>query len=308
MKKKLRPLPENGTIGIMAPSSPVNPQKMKRGVVYLENRGYHVITKPSCEARDNYLAGSAEDRARELMELVRDPSVDAIFFARGGFGSCAMLPHLDFDDIAEAGKIMVGYSDITALQWAIFAKTGMPSLSTGMPATDFSSDPVHPVFEQTFWNFFKTGKIDYNLDVPSNRNTGTVKGIALPGTLSVACKLAGSHFFPNLQNSIPVLEDVGEPRHKIEGYLWQAKLAGWFTFAKALIIGSFTPPEEETFDDIPSINKILDRLLMDTDLPVVKEVPYGHDDYKIPFPLGVEISVSFGDKTHIRSTETIFNF
>lgn len=257
---------------------------------------------------DNYLAGSAEDRATELMDLVRDPSVDAIFFARGGFGSSAMLPHLDFDAIADAGKIMVGYSDITALQWAIYAKTGLPSLSTGMPATDFSSDPVNPVFEQTFWKFFETGKIDYNLDVPSNRKSGTVKGISLPGTLSVACKLAGSQYFPNLRNSIPVLEDVGEPRHKIEGYLWQAKLADWFTLANAIIFGSFTPPEEETFDDIPSMNKILNRLLKDSDLPVVKEVPYGHDDHKIPFPLGVEISIAFGDITHISSTETIFDF
>ncbi len=304
---KLRPLPEGGTIGIMAPSSPIEPKRLENGVAYFEKRGYRVIVKPSCHARDNYLAGSAEDRASELMQLVTDPDVDLIFFARGGFGSSAMLPLLDFEAIKSARKLMIGYSDITALEWGIYARTGIPSLSTGMPATDFYMDPIHPDFEKTFWSFMQTGKIDYDLPVPANRAAGEVRGIALPGTLSVAAKLSGSPYFPDLDNPIPILEDVGEPRHKTEGYLWQAKLAGWFQAANAVIFGSFSPPEEETFDDVPSMEKVLDRLLKDTDLPVVRDVPYGHIDHKVPFPLGVELTLSFGNTVKITSTQSIFD-
>ena len=304
---KLRPLPEGGTIGIMAPSSPIEPKRLEYGVAYFEKRGYRVIVKPSCHARDNYLAGSAEDRASELMQLVTDPQVDLIFFARGGFGSSAMLPLLDFEAIASAKKLMIGYSDITALEWGIYARTGIPSLSTGMPATDFYMDPVHPDFEKSFWDFMQTGKIDYDLPVYSNRSTGEIRGIAMPGTLSVAAKLSGSPYFPDLQGSIPILEDVGEPRHKTEGYLWQARLSGWFDAANAVIFGSFSPPEEETFDDVPSMEKVLDRVLKDTGLPVVRDVPYGHIDHKIPFPLGVELSLSFGDTVKITSTQSIFD-
>ncbi len=304
---KLRPLPANGTIGIMAPSSPIEPNRLEKGIAYFENRGYRVIVKPSCHARDNYLAGSAEDRAGELMELVNDSGVDLIFFARGGFGSSAMLPLLDFEAIKSARKLMIGYSDITALEWGIYARTGLPSLSTGMPATDFYQDPVHPVFEKAFWDFMQTGRINYDLPAPANRTKGESRGVALPGTLSVAAKLAGSPYFPDLQGTIPILEDVGEPIHKTEGYLWQAKLAGWFQTANAAIFGSFSPPEEETFDDVPSMEKVLIRLMKDTDLPVVKDVPYGHIDHKIPFPLGVEISISFGKTVKITSTDTIFD-
>jgi len=304
---KLRPLPEGGTIGIMAPSSPIEPKRLEYGVAYFEKRGYRVIVKPSCHARDNYLAGSAEDRASELMQLVTDPQVDLIFFARGGFGSSAMLPLLDFEAIASAKKLMIGYSDITALEWGIYAQTGIPSLSTGMPATDFYMDPVHPDFEKSFWDFMQTGKIDYDLPVYSNRSTGEIRGIAMPGTLSVAAKLSGSPYFPDLQGSIPILEDVGEPRHKTEGYLWQARLSGWFEAANAVILGSFSPPEEETFDDVPSMEKVLDRVLKDTGLPVVRDVPYGHIDHKIPFPLGVELSLSFGNTVKITSTQSIFD-
>ncbi len=303
---KLRPLPANGTIGVMAPSSPIDPQRLKNGVAYFEKRGYRAIVKPSCHARDNYLAGNAEKRASELMDLVNDSSVDIIFFARGGFGSSAMLPLLDYNDIKSARKLMIGYSDITALEWGIYAKTGLPSLSAGMPATDFYVNTVHPDFENSFWNFMHTGKIDYNLNVPTNRSSGEVQGIALPGTLSVGAKLAGSPYFPEMSASIPILEDVGEPRHKTEGYLWQAKLAGWFEEANAVIFGSFSPPEKEIFDDIPSMEKVLDRLLKDTELPVITDVPYGHIDHKIPFPLGVEVSISFGNTVKITSKDSIF--
>jgi muramoyltetrapeptide carboxypeptidase len=304
---KLRPLPASGTIGIVAPSSPIEPNRLEKGVAYFENRGYRVIVKPSCHARDNYLAGSAEQRAAELMELVNDPEVDLIFFARGGFGSSAMLPLLDFESIKAARKLMIGYSDITALEWGIYARTGLPSLSTGMPATDFYQDTVHPVFEKTFWDFMQTGRINYDLPVSANRKQGEARGVAMPGTLSVAAKLAGSPYFPDLRGTIPILEDVGEPIHKTEGYLWQAKLAGWYQAANAVIFGSFSPPEEETFDDVPTMKKVMDRLLKGTDLPVVKDVPYGHIDHKIPFPLGVEISISFGETVKITSTESIFD-
>ena len=303
---KLRPLPANGTIGIMAPSSPIDTKRLENGVAYFEKRGYRVKIKPSCMARENYLAGSAEDRAIDLMDLVNDPSVDIIFFGRGGFGSSAMLPLLDYECIRSARKLMIGYSDITSLQWAIFAKTGIPSLSAGMPATDFYMDPVNPEFEKTFWSFMKTGKVNYSLQVPSNLSSGEVRGISLPGTLSVAAKLAGSPYFPDLSHTIPILEDVGEPRHKIEGYLWQAKLSGWFEKCSAVIFGAFSPPEQETFDDVPSMENIFSRLLKNCDVPVVRDVPYGHIDNKIPFPLGVELSLSFGKSVNIISTNSIF--
>ncbi|MEX0679852.1 MAG: LD-carboxypeptidase [Balneolales bacterium] len=303
----LHPLPPKGTIGIMAPSSPVEEDKLQNGIRYFEKMGYKTITKSSCFARDHYLAGSAEQRASDLMELVHSPEVDAIFFARGGFGSAAMLPLLDYPSIRKSRKLMVGYSDITALQWGIYAKTGLPSLSAGMPATDFNTSPVHPQFEKSFWNFMETGKIDFHLNVPCNKQSGTIRGKALPGTLSVATKLSGSPYFPALDRTILIFEDVGEPRHKIEGYLWQARLSGWFDRCNAVILGDFSKPEKETFPDSPPLEEIFARVFHGFDLPVITGVPYGHIDHKIPFPVGVEISLSFGLTIQISSIDTLFD-
>lgn len=303
----LRPLPSRGTIGIMAPSSPVEKERLHKGASYFEKLGYQVHITSSCYARDNYLAGSAEMRASELMELINNPSIDTIFFARGGFGSAAMLPLLDFPAIKKAAKLMIGYSDITSLQWGIYTKTGLPSLSTGMPATDFDGDTVHPQFEEKFWQFMETGKIDYTLNVPANKQNGQVKGTLLPGTLSVVTKLAGSPYIPDFINTIPLFEDVGESRHKIEGYLQQAKLAGWFNQSSAVLLGSFSEPEQETFPDNPSLEKVFKRIFDDPSLPLAMDLPYGHIDHKIPFPLGVEISLSFGKSVTLTSTQSIFS-
>ncbi len=293
---------------MMAPSSPVEEDKLDRGVQYLEKLGYRVKVTPSCYAREHYLAGSAAMRATEMNELVKDPSVDAIFFARGGFGSSAMLPLLDFREIRSQRKLMVGYSDITALQWGIYARCGLPSLSAGMPATDFCNKPVNPKFEEPFWKFIETGRIDYQLTPDVTVDHAMVNGVALPGTLSVAAKLAGTSWLPSLKNTILILEDVGESRHKIEGYLWQAKLGGWFDSSSAVLFGDFSSPEKETFPDNPDLETILKRIFDGSKVPYIMGIPYGHIDHKIPFPVGQEISLSLGLSVTISSTDTLFDF
>ncbi len=331
---KLRPLPPGGTIGIMAPSSPVDEEKLQNGVSYLEKIGYRVYTTPGCRAREHYLAGSPAKRAAELMELVSDDRVDAVFFARGGFGSLAMLPLLDYRTIRASRKLMVGFSDITALQWGIYAKTGMPSLSGGMPAVDFARQPVNPRFEETFWKFIETGIMDCELPSSSIRIGGgsktvdsdpithqhntylkspsdgsepeIIRGIALPGTLSVAIRLAGTPWAPDFRNAIPVFEDVAESRHKIEGSLMQARLSGWLDPCRAIIFGDFAAPEKETFPDNPTLGQIIDRVLENIDIPILTGMPYGHIDHKIPVTVGHEISLSLGNSVKVSSTDTLF--
>lgn len=354
MSKCLRPLPDKGTIGIMAPSSPINENKLEQGVRYLEKLGYRVTVSPGCYKQQHYLAGSPQSRAAYLMDLVHSTTVDAIFFARGGFGSAAMLPLLDFPAIKSSRKLMVGFSDITALQWGIYAQCGLPALSAGMPATDFCRIPVNPTFEKSFWDFIETGRISYNFewvpDSPSdglqqqvsaenqpgkpekhnfeknfspfqlrplypsgkldNRKTWNqdITGVALPGTLSVATKLAGTPYEPSFNRVIPILEDVAESRHKIEAYFLQARMAGWFDQAAALLLGDFARPEKETFPENPSLEQLVSRVFGQICLPVLAGLPYGHIDAKIPFPVGQEISLSLGQSITITSTDSLFDF
>ena len=113
------------TIGIAAPASPFDQQAFDHGIEVLESMGYKVKIPENLFIKCGYLAGSDSDRASQLMNLFEDESVRAIFCARGGFGSMKLLPLLDFESISAQPKILLGFSDITALLVAIYNRCGM---------------------------------------------------------------------------------------------------------------------------------------------------------------------------------------
>jgi len=301
----LKPLPDRGTIGIFAPSSPVESDRLGRGIRYLESHGYRTKTTKSCYASLNYLAGTGEERAADLMQLVNDPQVDAIFCTRGGFGSIMMLPFLKYDEILKARKIILGFSDVTALQWAIYKKCGLPSISAGMVGTDLAKEELVPQFEENFWRLLHTGEIDLPLDYTAEKES-THHGICMPGTISVAAMLLGSDYFPDLKGAIPVLEDVNEQQHKVEAYLQQMKLGGHLANLSSVVLGRFTPAEAEEYPDLPSPDLVFERAFGSKNYPVIKNFDYGHVPGKISLPTGVPISVSLGKHSVMRTRKTIF--
>jgi len=121
-----RPLAEGGCIGVPAPASPwENRSDLLRGVEWWQARGYRVKLADGIEARDSYVAGDAKGRARDLEAMFADPEVDVVQCLTGGFGSMQLLPHLDFDLVAEHPKAFLGYSDITALHVALRQRAGL---------------------------------------------------------------------------------------------------------------------------------------------------------------------------------------
>ena len=123
---KAPPLAEGGTIGVAAASSPFeNRSEIDRGIRWYEERGYRVKLAPGVHTRDDYVAGDAQARARDVTSLFADDDVDIVQMLRGGYGASQVLPHLDYDVIAANPKPLVGYSDVTALHVAIRQRTGL---------------------------------------------------------------------------------------------------------------------------------------------------------------------------------------
>src|SRR5919112_53698 len=121
---KPAPLPEGGTIGVAAASSPFeNRSEIDRGIRWYEERGYRVKLAPGVHARDDYVAGDAQARADDVTSLFADDEVDVVQMLRGGYGASQVVPHLDYDVIAANPKPFVGYSDVTALHVAIRQRT-----------------------------------------------------------------------------------------------------------------------------------------------------------------------------------------
>jgi muramoyltetrapeptide carboxypeptidase len=301
----LKPIPEGGTFGITAPATTPDPERLERGISYLQSCGYHVKVGDSCHKQEFYVAGSDEARAFELMDMVDDPQVDAILCARGGYGSMRLLKLLDFELFAEQRKPLIGFSDITALQWALYAQTGLPSLSAGMVATDMARDPINADWEEAYWTFLKTGKVSYDL-THQQEDEQEIEGMGLAGTSSVALKLLGSSYFPDTKDHILILEDVNEQTHKIEAYLLQFALAGLFDRASAVITGTIIKDENEEYPSVPDLDTVLDRAFQGTRTPTLRNLPYGHIDEKIPLPIGAPLSLSLGPQSTLKSTESIF--
>ncbi len=301
----LRPLPKNGTIAVTAPASPPDQEKLNRGVQYLESIGYNVEVGKSCYERWDYLAGKDELRADELKLFFDAPHIDAIFCARGGFGSIRLLSMLDYESFRKSRKLFCGFSDITALEWAMYAKSGLCSISGGMVAIDFGREHIDPDFEDQFWELVHTGSTEIRLS-ESMGETGTISGVSLPGTLTVASYLAGSPYFPSLENKLLILEDIGERKHKIEGYLEQFRLTGQLKDAECVIFGTFVAPESEEYIEVPSTDLLRQRTLGRSDIPYFSGLAYGHIRNKISLPLGVPMLLSYGPTCSLKSQQSIF--
>jgi len=301
----LRRLPKNGVIAVTSPSSPVVPERLEKGVRYLEGLGYRVEVARSNYRADAYFAGGIKERAQELNQLFSNPNIDAIICGRGGFGSMYLLPHLDYSSIKQSAKLFIGFSDITALQWGIWAKTGLPSLSAGMVATDMANEPINPEFESTFWEVVQSGKCSYEL--PTFNENIFVQGPALPGTVAVAAKMIGTEWFPNLDGTVLVLEDVDEPVHKVDGYLGQFRMAGFFERSAGVVLGTFTPVEKEPYPEVPSLDAVIDRLFAGIHPPLARHISYGHIKSKIAVPCGLPICVSLGQKSVMYNPTSLYD-
>lgn len=292
---KPRKLPPNGTIGIVSPASPMAPEKLEKGVRYLEKLGYRIEIGNAVYKTDGYLAGSDEDRLGDLEEMFRRKDIDAIFCARGGYGTPRLLPKIDYQLIRQNPKIFVGYSDMTALQLAIFAQTGLVTFSGPMVAVEFANG-IAPQTEAAFWQAICEPKPLGPLRPLQGKltaiNAHHGAGAILPGCLSVLAGLAGTPYFPNSKDCVLLFEDVGEKPYRIDHYLAQMKNAGVLLDGVAgVIAGQFGDCVPS--DDTPSwsVDAILQDYFAGADYPALAGFDYGHDAVKYTIPVGVRVQL-----------------
>lgn len=307
----LRSIPKNGTIAITSPASMPDVEKLKRGVAYIEQRGYKVVVGETCYSQLDYLAGDDALRANEFLDFVEDDSVDAIFCARGGFGSMKILRMLDYELIKEKRKLLVGFSDITSLLLAIYAQTGLGGISGMMPAYDFHTKEIPKKEEDLFWRLIETGEMNYESDAQISKINAfeeiEFSGKLMAGTLSLITKLLGTKYSPDFKDSILVLEDVEEQTHKLEGYLEHLSLSGAISDLRALVLGKFIPANAEEYPILPSYDEVFNRVFRSYPRPIISGLNYGHVPNKISLPIGLPITVTLGKSLNISSKVNLFN-
>jgi len=268
------------TIGVIAPASPFEHEKFYQGLSVLESMGYTLKIEKELFLRKGYLAGSDAHRARMLHRFFGDRDVKAIICARGGYGSMRILELLDYEHIGANPKILVGFSDISALLAAIHTKCGVVTFH-GPVVTTFGE-----IDHESIAAFSAALSTEQVIELISEKNitikSGAAVGAVLAGNLTTLCHLTGTRFEPELAGRILVLEDRGEAPYRIDRMLTQMKLAGCFKDIAGVALGAF-----EKCGDEESIYRIFEEIFTDDEVPVLAGLGIGHRARNLTIPLGI---------------------
>jgi muramoyltetrapeptide carboxypeptidase len=288
---KAKPLKDNATIGIISPSSPQrDPARLERGIKYLESLGYRVeLSKNALKSTAGYLAGTDEERLDDMHAMFADDKIDAIFCARGGYGSPRVLSKIDYKLIAKNPKIFAGFSDVTALQCAIFKNTGLITFSGAMVSVDMA-DGFLKESEESFWRVLKNpeplGDIVQSEPIEVFKK-GKAEGRLFCGNLTMFSMLCGTPYLPELKSAVLLTEDIGEEPYRIDRILSQFENCGFFKELSGLAFGRFTQ-ENLRPTTVPqrSIDEVLQEFTERAGLPAIANVLYGHQTKKLTLPFG----------------------
>ncbi|BAZ66064.1 hypothetical protein NIES4106_08100 [Fischerella sp. NIES-4106] len=297
-----QPLQPGDLLRVIAPSGALRElTTFERGVEIWRSRGYRVEIIPEIDDRWGYLAGNDENRRHHLASAWQDPECRGILCARGGFGSTRILENWNWEDVGQGGqggqsasfssytphtpKWIIGFSDITALLWSLY-KIGIsgvhaPLLTTIADEPEWSIQRLFDWVEGRFVNALKG----------CGWGGGVANGILLPANLTVATHLMCTPIQPNLDGVILAFEDVTEAPYRIDRMLTQWRMSGALSKVRGIALGSFTKCEPPAGVFSFSVEEVLRDRLGDLGIPVVSDLPFGHEAPNAALPVGVEVTL-----------------
>lgn len=275
-------------IALIAPSSPapdLNPETIKILRDQFAACGYQLHLESHVLDRVRYLAGSDEDRAQDVMHAFCDKTVDVVMTVRGGYGSPRILDKLDYELLRKNNKPFWTISDGTALQTALFTRSGICGYS-GLQGL-FFLDPKNKKLIQTGIDAL-AGKLP-SIPIQKTWTKGTADGITVGGNLTVFTSLMGTPYFPDMKGKILVIEDINEYPYRVDRMLTHLRLAGVFRDIAGIILGDFSGCVSKDKED-GDINAVFQEYFQNFSVPVV-QINYGHRNRETVVPMGKKVSI-----------------
>ncbi len=285
-------LAKGDTITIVAPASPpLKPGVIHEAIARLTKYGFKIKPGRFLRERDGYLAGSDEQRAADINAAFADPEVKGVFCLRGGYGSCRILPLLDYAAIRANPKVFLGYSDITAMHLAILVKSrlvtfhGSNASSAFEPANFASCERMLMADRRTPGDgvLFERNRARKGIKtiVP-----GRAKGRLIGGNFTCLLRLIGTPWEPDFRGAILFLEDTGEKAYRIDGMFTHLRLAGLLGQIGGLVLGQFDYDSDKR--EQARIAEVLPREAKRLGVPCVTGAPIGHFSGQVILPQGVD--------------------
>jgi muramoyltetrapeptide carboxypeptidase len=279
-------------IGVCAPAGPVTPQRLTAALEALASDGYQVVTAPSAFGRHGLFAATDDVRRQELEEMFSRTDVDAVFCARGGVGSSRLLPRLDTSRIARSRKPFLGFSDVTALQWHLFAREGFVSFQ-GPLAVEWDGGVSPATRTQTFHLLAGDSPPDLlsglTRDGVRVLRGGQAKGRLMPANLSMITTLLGTPFLPDLRGALLLIEDVNEPAYRVDRMLFHLRNAGVLHQIGALLAGELVAADNA--EEIELADLSLREATSGLSYPIVTGLPFGHGPQRMTVPVGAAVEL-----------------
>ena len=299
-----KPLPTGGTVGVFAPSGPYsNRSDVIRPVEWWESRGYKVKLTPSVWAREDYVAGPAEQRVADMHDLFLDPDVDIVHCLWGGVGAIEMLPLIDYDLVAAHPKALMGYSDVTNLHCAMLEKSGLSTFHGPGFGSFGAPDREAFTLDSAMHSFTKGGIGPVPRD-PSDDFIRVIEGgkVSAPlvgGNLYTIDHLVGTPWQLNLDGVILLLEDVDQMSIHFDVMFWQMRLAGLLDNVAGVVVSQLEgcgKPDPDVVHD-RSLEDVLEEHLGALNVPVIYGLPLGHGTHLASVPLGVMATLDADART-----------
>lgn len=296
-------LKKGDLIGIIAPASPPSvTEKITKGAEYLERLGYRVKLGKNVNNVYGYLAGTDQERADDIHDMFADKQVKAIIAVRGGYGTPRLLPLLNFSLIKKNPKILVGYSDLTGLQLAIFKKTGLITFAGPMAGVEMWKE-IDPFTEEHFWAILTSKKKYGTVKNPDGKeltplNTGIASGRLLGGNLSLISAIIGSPYIPSFKNSLLFIEEIEEECYRFDRMINHLRIANILKDTKGVIVGELTDVKaSDTSKPFLTVEQILNDYLKPLKKPVVTGLVHGHIPKKLTMPIGIKGTLNANKRT-----------
>jgi muramoyltetrapeptide carboxypeptidase len=279
----LRVITPSGCLRSTTPNGKSELDAYQQGIELWKQQGYRVEIASGCETQWGYLAGTDAQRRQQLHEAWCDPAVRGILCARGGYGGSRLLE--DWHWQGGTPKWLIGFSDITALLWSLY-REGIVGMH-GAVLTSLASEPK--------WSMQRLFDAVEGRSLSSLSGKGwgggKVCGRLLPGNLTVATALLGTAVQPSLKGTILALEDVGEAPYRLDRMLTQWRMMGAFEGVLGMALGRFSSCDPNPSIPNFTVEEVLRDRLGDLGIPIVADLPFGHEGVNAALPVGVSVEL-----------------
>lgn len=284
-------------VGLVAPASPLTAAEIENGVAHMRSLGLVPVLGRYVHEAYGYLAGGDAQRLEDFNHMIRDPQIRAIVALRGGYGSMRILDGIDYAALRAHPKVVMGFSDITAMLNAIAQRSGIVTFHGPVAAIESHYGAQTRSFIERAWmSRAPIGELHANATRHLHR--GVAHGRLAGGNLSLVAALEGTSYAIASADSLLILEDTAEEPYEVDRMLTQLRLAGTLERANGIIFGRCTDCEAD--GDSLHMDQVLDDRIGTLGYPAISGAPIGHIETQWVLPIGIEATLDAN-----RSTLTI---